>query len=78
MAKEPPISFQDLEVGKLEALLLKIQPRLEAEDFQLLERVVTTLVLVLECAHCTGSPRGHFSQNDGLEVLRPDFDRMIA
>jgi len=49
MAKEPKISFQDLEVGKLEALLLKIKPLLEAEDFQLLDRVVTTLVLVLEC-----------------------------
>jgi transposase len=49
MAKEPKISFQDLEVGKLEALLLKIQPLLEAEDFQLLDRVITTLVLVLEC-----------------------------
>ena len=30
MAKEPKISFQDLEVGKLEALLLKIKPLLEA------------------------------------------------
>jgi hypothetical protein len=49
MAKEPKISFQDLEVGKLEALLLKIKPLLEAEDFQLLDRGVTTLVLVLEC-----------------------------
>ena len=49
MAKEPRISFQDLEVGKLEALLLKVQPLLEAEDFQLLDRVITTLVLVLDC-----------------------------
>jgi transposase len=49
MAKEPKISFQDLEVGKLEALLLKTQPLLEAEDFQLLDRVISTLVLVLEC-----------------------------
>ena len=49
MAKEPKISFQDLEVGKLEALLLKIKPLLEAEDFQLLDRVITTLVLVLDC-----------------------------
>jgi hypothetical protein len=49
MAKEPKISFQDLEVGKLEALLLKIRPLLEAEDFQLLDRVITTLVLVLDC-----------------------------
>jgi len=49
MAKEPKILLQDLEVGKLEALLLKIQPLLEAEDFQLLDRVITTLVLVLEC-----------------------------
>jgi hypothetical protein len=49
MAKEPKISFQDLEVGNLEALLRKIQPLLEAEDFQLLDRVITTLVLVLEC-----------------------------
>jgi hypothetical protein len=48
MAKEPKISFQDLEVGKLEALLLKIQPLLEPADFQLLDRVITTLVLVLE------------------------------
>jgi hypothetical protein len=48
MAKEPKICLQDLEVGKLEALLLKIQPLLEPVDFQLLERVVTTLVLVLE------------------------------
>ena len=48
MAKEPKISFQDLDVGKLEALLLKIRPLLEAEDFQLLDRVITTLVLVLE------------------------------
>jgi len=49
MAKEPKISFQDLEVGKLEALLLKIQPLLGAEDFQLLDRVISTFVLVLEC-----------------------------
>jgi transposase len=49
MAKEPKISFQDLEVGKLEALLLKVQPLLEAEDFQLLDRVITTLVLFLDC-----------------------------
>jgi transposase len=49
MAKAPKISFQDLEVGKLEALLRKIQPLLEAEDFQLLDRVITTLVLVLDC-----------------------------
>src|ERR1039457_7422555 len=49
MAKEPKISFQDLEVGKLEALLLKIKPLLEAEDFQLLDRVITTLVLILDC-----------------------------
>jgi hypothetical protein len=49
MAKELKISFQDLEVGKLEALRLKIQPLLEAEDFQLLDRVIATLVLVLHC-----------------------------
>lgn len=48
MAKEPKISFQDLDVGKLEALLLKIQPLLEAEDFQLLDRVICTFLLVLE------------------------------
>ena len=48
MAKEPQISFQDLEVGKLEALLLKIQPLLEPADFQLLDRVICTLLLVLE------------------------------
>ena len=48
MAKEPKIPFQDLDAGKLEALLLKIQPLLEPADFQLLERVITTLVLVLE------------------------------
>jgi hypothetical protein len=48
MAKEPKISFQDLEVGKLEALLLRIQPLLEAEDFQLLDRVICTFLLVLE------------------------------
>jgi transposase len=49
MAKEPKISFEDLEVGKLDALRLKLQPLLEAEDFQLLDRVITTLVLVLDC-----------------------------
>jgi hypothetical protein len=49
MAKEPKSCFQDLEVGKLEALLLKIQPLLEPADFQLLDRVITTFVLVLEC-----------------------------
>ena len=48
MAKEPKICLQDLEVGQLEALLRKIQPLLEPVDFQLLERVVTTLVVVLE------------------------------
>jgi hypothetical protein len=48
MAKAPHIPFEDLEVGKLEALLRKIQPLLEAEDFQLLDRVVSTLVLILE------------------------------
>src|ERR671924_1757650 len=48
MAKEPKIPFADLEVGKLEALLQKIQPLLEPADFQLLERVIGTLLLVLE------------------------------
>ena len=48
MAKEPKILLQDLEVGKLEALLLKIQPLLEPEDFQLLDRVICTLLLILE------------------------------
>jgi hypothetical protein len=49
MAKETKISFQDLEAGKLEALLLKIQPLLEPADFQLLDRVICTLLLVLDC-----------------------------
>ena len=49
MAKEPKMAFQDLEVGKLEALLRKIQPLLEVEDFQLLDRVISTFVLLLEC-----------------------------
>ena len=48
MAKEPKISFQDLEAAKLEALLLKIQPLLEPADFHLLEQVVSTSLLVLE------------------------------
>jgi len=48
MAKGPKISFEDLEAAKLETLLLKIQPLLEPADFQLLERVVSTLLLVLE------------------------------
>ncbi|HET7873280.1 MAG TPA: hypothetical protein VFL42_12255 [Terriglobales bacterium] len=48
MAKEPKIALEDLDVGKLEALLLKIQPLLEPADFQLLDRVICTLVLILE------------------------------
>jgi hypothetical protein len=48
MAKGPKISFQDLDVGKLEGLLLKIQPLLEPADFQLLDRVICTFLLVLE------------------------------
>src|SRR4051794_24131009 len=49
MAKGPQISFEDLEVGNLEALLQKIKPLLEPADFQLLDRVITSLVLILEC-----------------------------
>jgi transposase len=49
MAKAPKISFQDLEVGKLEGLLRKIQPLLSTEEFQLLDRVISTVVLLLEC-----------------------------
>lgn len=48
MAKGAKIPFQDLEAGKLEALLLKLQPLLEPADFQLLDRVICTLLLVLE------------------------------
>jgi transposase len=48
MAKEPKISLQDLEMSQLEALLLKLQPLLEPAEFQLLDRVIVTFLLVLE------------------------------
>ena len=48
MAKGPTIPFQDLEVSRLEALLERIQPLVPPQDFELLQKVVATLCLVLE------------------------------
>ena len=66
MAKEPKISFQDLEAAKLEALLLKIQPLLEPADFHLLEQVVSTSLLVLDAvrpvAPDSGKVHWHFNR----------------
>src|SRR5665811_566025 len=46
--KAPTIPFGDLEVGQLDALLARIQPLIQPQDFQLLQRVVTTIHLILE------------------------------
>jgi PAS domain-containing protein len=48
MAKTPTIPFQDLAADKLEAVLERIGPLVQPQDFQLLQQVVATLVLVLE------------------------------
>ena len=48
MAKTPTIPFQDMEVGQWEALLERVRPLIQPQDFQLLQQVVTTLGLVLE------------------------------
>ncbi len=48
MAKAPAIAFQDLAADKLDALLERIQPLIQPQDFQLLQKVVSTLCLVLE------------------------------
>ena len=48
MAKGPTIPFLDLEASRLEALLERIQPLLQPQDFQLLQQVVASLCLVLE------------------------------
>jgi transposase len=49
MAKKAlTIPFCDLEVGQLDALLERLQPLIQPQDFQLLQRVVATLRLILE------------------------------
>lgn len=48
MAKAPALEWDDLEPGKLEALLERIQPLIQPEDFCLLQRVIATLHLVLD------------------------------
>lgn len=48
MAKAPEIEWDDLEPGKLEALLERIQPLIPPEDFGLLQRVLATLHLLLD------------------------------
>ena len=48
MAKTPTIPFQDLEASQLEALLERVGPLIQPQDFQLLQKVITTLGLVLE------------------------------
>lgn len=48
MAKTPTVPFQDLEADQLEALLERIRPLIQLQDFQLIQRVITTLCLVLE------------------------------
>src|SRR5258708_749867 len=45
--KAPTIPFCDLEVGQLDGLLARIQPLIQPQDFQLLERIVTTIRLIL-------------------------------
>jgi transposase len=56
MAKGLSVPLEDLEVGKLDALLARIQPLIPAEDFQLIQRVISTLRLLLDLiqrAHLT-------------------------
>lgn len=48
MAKGPSIPFHDLEASRLEALLERLQPFVQPQDFHLLQQVVATLCLVLE------------------------------
>jgi hypothetical protein len=48
MAKAPALELDDLEAGKLEALLARIQPLIQPEDFRLLQCVIATLHLLLE------------------------------
>ena len=48
MAKAPALEWDDLEPGRLEALLARIQPLIQPEDFGLLQRVIATLQLLLD------------------------------
>jgi hypothetical protein len=48
MAKAPALELDDLEAGKLEALLERIQPLIQPEDFRVLQCVIATLHLLLE------------------------------
>jgi transposase len=48
MAKPSALEWEDLEPGKLNALLERIQPLIQPEDFRLLQRVVATLHLLLD------------------------------
>jgi transposase len=48
VAKGATIPFADLEAGRLEALLKRIQPLVQPLDFQLLQQVVVSLCLVMD------------------------------
>ena len=48
MVREQALGLEELEAGKLEALLERIQPLIQAEDFRLLQRVLATLHLLLD------------------------------
>jgi transposase len=48
MAKALRLDWEDLEPGKLEALLERIGPLIQPEDFRLLQRVIATLQLLLD------------------------------
>lgn len=48
MAKASALEWEDLEPGKLDALLERIEPLIQPEDFRLLQRVIATLHLLLD------------------------------
>jgi len=48
MAKALRLEWEDLQPGKLEALLERIRPLIQPEDFGLLQRVIATLQLLLD------------------------------
>ena len=49
MVKAPTLSFQDLADEQLVGLLERIRPLIQPADFQLIERIIATLRLLLEC-----------------------------
>jgi transposase len=48
VAKKLSVQLEDLEAGKLDALLQRIQPLIQPEDFHLLQKIISTICLLFE------------------------------